>query len=113
LGDTLQAVQSHTYGDPFTNPGELDLTAHVDFFELSNCAQKCGLLVAGPCDQGAWLSGLGIDQRAQILAASNPDMAADITAARNRLVAPDAMGTLFKVLAAYPPDWPQPQGFGL
>jgi SAM-dependent MidA family methyltransferase len=113
LGDTVQAIQSHQYADPFTNPGQLDLTAHVDFFELSNCAKKHGLLVAGPNDQGAWLSGLGIDQRAQILASANPDRAADMIAARNRLVAPDAMGTLFKVLAAYTHDWPQPEGFGL
>jgi NADH dehydrogenase [ubiquinone] 1 alpha subcomplex assembly factor 7 len=113
LGDTVQAVQSHQYADPFTNPGQLDLTAHVDFIELSNCAKKYGLLVAGPNDQGAWLSGLGIGQRAQILAAANPDRAADMIAARNRLVAPDDMGTLFKVLAAYTHDWPQPEGFGL
>ncbi len=113
LGDTLQAVQHHTYADPFTNPGQLDLTAHVDFFELANCAKNSGLLVAGPSDQGAWLSGVGIDQRAQILTASNPTRAADITAARNRLVTPGGMGTLFKILAAYDQGWPQPAGFGL
>lgn len=113
LGDTLQAVQSHQYADPFTHPGQVDLTAHVDFFELSSCAKKYDLLVAGPNDQGTWLSGLGIDQRAQIVTASNPGRAADISAARNRLVAPDAMGALFKVLAAYAQGWPQPEGFGL
>ena len=113
LGDTLQAVQNHTYAGPFTNPGQVDLTAHVDFFALSNCAKNYGLMLAGPSDQGAWLLGLGIDQRAQHLAASNPDRAADITAARNRLVEPDAMGALFKVLVAYAQGWPQPQGFGL
>lgn len=113
LGGTLQAVQSHKYADPFSNPGQLDLTAHVDFSQLSNCAKNYGLMVAGPRDQGAWLWGLGIDQRAEHLVASNPDRAADITAARNRLVEPDAMGTLFKILAAYAQDWPQPEGFGL
>jgi SAM-dependent MidA family methyltransferase len=113
LGNTLQAVQSHTYTDPFNNPGKVDLTAHVDFFALSNCARNSGLLTAGPSDQGAWLLGLGITQRAQILAASNPDRARDINAERNRLVAPDAMGTLFKVLAAYAQGWPQPEGFDL
>jgi NADH dehydrogenase [ubiquinone] 1 alpha subcomplex assembly factor 7 len=113
LGNTLQAVQSHTYTDPFNNPGQVDLTAHVDFFALSNCARNSGLLTAGPSDQGDWLLGLGITQRAQILAASNPDRAGDINAERNRLVAPDAMGTLFKVLAAYAQGWPQPEGFDL
>ena len=113
LGDTVQAVENHRYADPFHNPGQIDLTAHVDFYELSNCAKNAGLLVAGPNDQGAWLSGLGIDRRAQILAASNPNKSAEITAARHRLVDPDAMGALFKVLAAYAQDWPQPEGFGL
>jgi SAM-dependent MidA family methyltransferase len=113
LGNTLQAVQSHNYADPFTNPGQLDLTAHVDFFELATCAKNSGLLTAGPSDQGAWLLGVGITQRAKILAASNPDRAADINAARQRLVEPDAMGALFKTLAAYAQGWPQPEGFDL
>ncbi len=113
LGSTLQAVQNHQYADPFADPGQIDLTAHVDFLALANRARNCGLMVAGPTDQGVWLSGLGIDQRAHSLAASNPGRAADINAARNRLVQRDAMGTLFKVLATYADGWPQPEGFGL
>jgi SAM-dependent MidA family methyltransferase len=111
LGSTLQAVQNHTYADPFSDPGHCDLTAHVDFHALSLCAQRSGLDVAGPCDQGAWLSGLGIDQRAMILAQANPDRATEISDARSRLVARESMGALFKVMATYAKDWPEPEGF--
>jgi NADH dehydrogenase [ubiquinone] 1 alpha subcomplex assembly factor 7 len=113
LGSTLQAVQNHKYADPFSEPGHCDLTAHVNFHELTLCAQRSGLNVAGPCNQGAWLSGLGIDQRAMSLAQANPDRAKEISAARSRLVARESMGALFKVMATYAKGWPAPEGFGL
>ena len=111
LGSTLQAVQNHKYADPFSDPGHCDLTAHVNFHALSLCAQRSGLNVAGPCDQGAWLSGLGIDQRAKILAQANPDRGPEISAACSRLVARESMGALFKVMATYAKGWPEPEGF--
>ena len=111
LGSTLQAVQNHKYADPFSNPGHCDLTAHVNFHALALCAQRSGLNVAGPCDQGAWLLGLGIDQRAMSLAQANPDRATEISAARSRLVARESMGALFKVMATYAKGWPEPEGF--
>lgn len=113
LGSTLQAVRNHQYADPFANPGDIDLTAHVNFSALAQQANACGLAVAGPVTQGAWLTALGVDQRAQKLAQTHPDRAADISAARNRLVQRDAMGTLFKVLATYSDGWPKPEGFGI
>ena len=112
LGSTLQAVRNHQYADPFADPGEIDLTAHVDFLDLADCAKNCGLLVSGPSSQGTWLSSLGIDQRAQVLVQAHPDREADISAARNRLIQSDAMGSLFKVIAVHAASWPQPEGFG-
>lgn len=111
LGSTLQAVRDHQTTDPFADPGEIDLTAHVDFLALASRATNNGLIVSGPSNQGAWLSRLGIDQRAQALTKAHPDRAEDILAARNRLVLPDAMGSLFKVLATHSAGWPQPEGF--
>ena len=113
LGSTLQAVQNHQFADPFSDPGQIDLTTHVDFLELAKRARNCGLMVAGPSEQGSWLCGLGIDQRASSLAQANPDRAGDINSARNRLVQRDAMGSLFKVLATFADGWPQPEGFSL
>lgn len=112
LGSSLQAVKNHVYADPFADVGQCDLTAHVDFSRLAQVAQDAGLSVAGPVDQGRWLSALGVRQRAEKLLQSHPDRAADIAAGVNRLVHPDAMGSLFKVMAAYAPSWPVPEGFG-
>ena len=35
LGDTLQALHAHQHVDPLTDPGNCDLTAHVDFTALA------------------------------------------------------------------------------
>ena len=113
LGSTLQAVRNHQRADPFADPGYCDLTVHVNFSELARQAKAIGLAVAGPVNQGAWLTALGVDQRAQKLAEAHPDRAIDISAAHNRLVQRDAMGTLFKVLATYADAWPKPEGFGI
>jgi len=111
LGSTLQAVNAHEYSDPFDGPGGCDLTAHVNFLEISNLAKLRDLNVYGPVEQGQWLTALGINQRAEILAQASPDRADEILVARNRLANPEEMGSLFKVLAVTLPDWPNPEGF--
>jgi NADH dehydrogenase [ubiquinone] 1 alpha subcomplex assembly factor 7 len=112
LGSTLQAVKNHQFTDPFDNPGECDLTAHVNFLELMNLARMRDLRISGAVDQGTWLSSLGINQRAATLAEATPGRADEIFAARNRLVGGDEMGSLFKIIAISSPDWPVPEGFG-
>lgn len=112
LGSSLQAVKNHGYADPFADVGGCDLTAHVDFSMLARVARAAGLSVAGPVDQGQWLSALGVRERGEKLIQNYPDRAADIAAGVHRLVHPDAMGSLFKVMAAYAQAWPVPEGFG-
>ena len=109
-GETLQAVRGHAYADPWQEPGESDLTVHVDFQALREAAAEAGARVLGPAGQGAWLSAVGIEDRAAALARSAPQRAEEIEAARYRLVAPDQMGRLFKVLALSAPSWPDPAG---
>jgi NADH dehydrogenase [ubiquinone] 1 alpha subcomplex assembly factor 7 len=111
IGDTLQAVRGHAYANPFDDPGEADLTAHVDFGTLVEAAQAEGLVAYGPITQGAFLTALGIGARSATLAAASPDRAADIETARDRLVGDEAMGELFKVIALTAPGWPAPAGF--
>ena len=111
-GDTLQAVKAHRFVDPFTDPGEIDLTTHVDFTALTDAAGRAGVPVAGPVGQGAWLRALGIDARLKALANAAPARADELAGQRNRLVEPQAMGELFKVMAACAPGWPRPEGFG-
>jgi NADH dehydrogenase [ubiquinone] 1 alpha subcomplex assembly factor 7 len=111
LGSTLQAVKDHQFADPFENPGGHDLTAHVNFLEMVNLAHMQDLRVCGPVGQGAWLEALGINQRAAKLAQTSPSRADEIDAARKRLVAGEAMGSLFKIMAITAPDYPEPEGF--
>jgi SAM-dependent MidA family methyltransferase len=110
-GDTVQAVERHGFTDPWQRPGTRDLTAHVDFSALKRAAEGEGARLFGPTVQGDWLTRMGIEVRAALLAKSDPRRAEEIEAARLRLTAPDQMGTLFKVMALTAPGWPFPAGF--
>ena len=101
-GETLQAVGRHGFADPLAGPGEVDLTAHVDFAALARTAQAAGARVHGPLAQGEFLRRLGIEARAAALRANaNAHQAAEIDAALARLTGAgrEAMGELFKVMA--------------
>ena len=110
-GDTLQAVKAHKFADPLANPGEQDLTAHVDFEAVADSARAAGASVTALATQGAFLTRLGIAQRAAALSRANCDRADDIASALTRLTDPAAMGDLFKVIAIRSPNWPTPAGF--
>jgi len=112
VGDTLQAVRAHAYANPFEEPGERDLTAHVDFATLAEAARAEDARSFGPVGQGAWLQAMGIGVRAERLSAAAPERREEVAAAVERLTAAEQMGTLFKVLALTAPDWPEPAGFG-
>jgi SAM-dependent MidA family methyltransferase len=111
LGDTLQAVRQHGFADPFADAGAADLTAHVDFSVLGAAAAAVGAAVTPLAAQGEWLVRLGIDARTAALTARHPARAAELQGQRDRLVKPDEMGQLFKVMAIHHPDWPLPAGF--
>lgn len=104
FGDTFQAIRSHTHVDPLARPGEADLTAHVDFTALAQAARRGGARVHGPVEQGAFLLALGLAERAGRLGADKDEATrADIVSQVERLVLPEEMGTLFKVIAVTPP----------
>lgn len=111
-GDTLQAVSAHKPVNPLAAPGEADLSAHVDFAALAHAATGAGARAAPMRSQGAFLTALGIDHRRDRLTRGlDAEAAHAIASAVRRLTAPQAMGELFKVLALYSPDWPEPAGF--
>jgi len=105
-GDSFQALQKHQFVDPLAAPGMADLTAHVNFEQLQKIAIQCGLTSPPICQQGGFLTALGLDIRAQSLIQSAPEKAGQIAAERDRLAAPDQMGHLFKVLAVASQDCP-------
>ena len=110
-GDTLQAVRGHEYASVLANPGEQDLTSHVDFEALADTAAEAEALVTDVLGQGEWLIRLGIEARAQSLSRANPDRATDVQSALERLTSREQMGELFKVMAIYSDAWPVPAGF--
>ncbi|MBL9049895.1 MAG: SAM-dependent methyltransferase [Tabrizicola sp.] len=105
-GDTLQALRRHAFDDPLAHPGEADLTAHVDFEALA------GQRPHHYTTQGAFLTRLGVDARAERLARnlSGPALESH-RAAHRRLTHPEEMGSLFKVLALTRAGAPLPPGF--
>ena len=108
--DSLQALRGHAAADPFADPGQSDLTAHVDFTALAAAAGP--VRISGPIGQGVWLTRLGIEARAETLKArATPAQAAAVQAALVRLTAPTAMGALFKAMAFTAATWPAPAGF--
>jgi NADH dehydrogenase [ubiquinone] 1 alpha subcomplex assembly factor 7 len=110
-GDTLQAVRRHRRHDVLADPGEADLTAHVDFAAFAAAARAAGARAWGPLPQGAFLTALGIAERAAtLLADATPAQAEAIASACRRVLDPDEMGTLFKVLALAHPALPAPAG---
>ncbi|MDD9875990.1 MAG: SAM-dependent methyltransferase [Magnetovibrio sp.] len=111
-GDTLQAVKDHAYHEVLSDPGDADLTTHVDFQCLGEAAAKAGTAVYGPRPQGPFLEALGIRQRAEALSATaTADQAAEIHSALDRLVSAEQMGRLFLVMGFAGQDGEAPPGF--
>ena len=111
FGDSLQAMRAHGYADPLAASGTVDLTAHVDFSALADAGRAGGAAVHGPLPQGLFLQRLGLMQRAAMLARTAPARAGEFLSGAQRLIAPEAMGRLFKALCLCHPSLPTPPGF--
>ncbi len=112
IGDTLQALAGGRPADPLANPGQADITSHVDFAAASRAATDAGAAAFGPVDQGAFLLRLGAEIRAaQLTRQAPPEKAAAIALGLRRLLHPKEMGSLFKALAVLPRAAPPPAGF--
>lgn len=113
FGDTLQAVRAHKITNVLENPGENDLTAHVDFEMLARTAMQAGVHGVGPVAQGDFLRAVGIELRAERLKRGQSEaVAKEVDAALARLTGPTpGMGELFKAIALVHPSLPSPPGF--
>jgi SAM-dependent MidA family methyltransferase len=113
-GDTLQAVSEHAFVSPLQTPGEVDLTAHVDFQALATAAESMGAEVSPPIEQGRFLRNLGIEKRAAAFRTLGPlAKAVEMENGINRLLAegPTEMGKLFKVIGLANPSVGKLPGF--
>jgi len=98
-GETLQAIEKHKYAHIFEKPGYADLSAHVNFRKMIEIIKQADLKALGPVYQGNFLNDIGIEERFNTLTKeARPQQIKDIVSSLNRLVAPDEMGTLFKVI---------------
>ena len=115
FGETLQAVHNHRFVDPLSEPGEADLTAHVDFAALLGVAREAGIDTYGPVEQGPFLKSLGLEERADQLIRAAPSEAQqkDIRSAERRLcdMARTGMGQMFKAVGFAGPGQPIPAPF--
>ena len=113
-GDTFQAIARHSFTDPLKNPGQADVTAHVDFEALLRAAEVVAARVHGPVPQGEFLKRLGIETRAAtLMAKASHEVSEDISGALKRLIGTGrgGMGSMFKVLAVSEPHLTELAGF--
>ncbi len=102
-GASVRGIKDHKFVSPLAFPGETDLSVDVDFSQLRTAARTAGgVHVAGPVTQGEFLQRLGmVDRLQQILdseGVSEDDKEA-VMSQVERLVSPDAMGDIYKVMA--------------
>jgi len=111
-GTLLSHAGHRAVEDVLTSPGERDITAHVDFTALARAGMAAGLEPVCWMSQGAWLAQCpSVRERLEDLARRGGPETMDATVALRRLVMPQGMGELFKVLvqasgmSAGPPAW--------
>lgn len=111
FGDTLQALKRHEKVGVFSDPGNTDLTARVDFGALIELAKAVDLSVTNAVPQREFLSKLGLEMRAIALSRARPDSKEKIARQLHRLTGTDEMGELFKAICFQSDNLDLPLGF--
>jgi SAM-dependent MidA family methyltransferase len=96
---TFACYRAHRRDDrPLDEPGEKDITAHVDFTALAECALDAGFQIEGYADQHHFLVGASQDLLKRL--DRPPDALSQRTLrALRTLLHPETMGTQFRYLA--------------
>ncbi|KAA8904865.1 S-adenosyl-L-methionine-dependent methyltransferase [Sphaerosporella brunnea] len=116
--NSLRGIKSHRMVSPFSSPGEVDVSADVDFYALAERALLASedVEVHGPVEQGAFLSMMGIRERMQRLASGlDEEKSKDLRRGVERLAerGGGAMGKVYKVMSVVPErGGARPVGFG-
>ena len=77
-----------------------DITAHVDFTSLMQIATDAGNTVHGMATQGEFLRRIGAELRLEmLLKQASKEQREQLISGLTRLISPQAMGDLFKVIA--------------
>jgi len=107
-GDTLQALRDHRKVAPLESPGQADLTVWADFPSVLAAGVEAGAKAGPILQQAVFLAMLGIEARAQALAAARPDRADPIARQLDRLTGQAQMGALFKAVCLHAPGFTPP-----
>ena len=90
---TLMCHRAHLADtDPLQDPGQKDITAHVNFSGIALAGQDCGMDVVGYCNQARFLMNCGILDTLKTASIRDKSMA-------QKLLLEHEMGELFKVIA--------------
>ncbi len=100
--NTLQAVKKHKHVNILSNPGNIDITSHINFELFNKILNKNNLDVKKVSTQSDFLKRIGILERANILAKKMTFKSkANMFYRLKRLLDPKEMGSLFKVMFAH------------
>lgn len=97
---TLACIHHGTRSNnPFLAPGKSDITAHVNFTQIANIANACGMEVAAFTDQANFLLANGLAHHAEIhMQQLSPIAAFELQQAIKVLTFPTEMGERVKVM---------------
>ncbi|KAI9103246.1 S-adenosyl-L-methionine-dependent methyltransferase [Phlyctochytrium arcticum] len=110
-GDSLRGIAHHSFTSVLSRPGDIDLSADVDFALLNSAAEGFATC-HGPVTQGAFLRSMGIATRMQTLIKNaDSERRKEIASAYDRLVTGENMGNVYKVMSVVPSGSPEPYPF--
>ena len=105
-GDTLRAFSKHEQVHVLSHPGQVDVTADVDFHALKQCILGRNCQSHGSIPQGQFLASMGaVDRVLQLIEKeeTTDEQAQELYNALERLVSPQHMGERYQVLALTTP----------
>lgn len=107
-GGTLMCHHAHhSHSDPLILCGAQDITAHVDFTALAKKGTSLGLTLAGYTTQSHFLMDCGLFPLAERSVPENAQDHMQQAQAIKKLIMPQEMGELFKVMA-FTKNYPNP-----
>lgn len=118
--NSLRGIREHRKVPPLSSPGQVDVSADVDFTALAEAAIEAseGVEVHGPVEQGDFLQVMGIAERMRQLLKGIPDeeRRKNLETGWKRLIEKGGggMGKIYKVMAIIPENGGRrrPVGFG-
>jgi len=100
--NTLQSVMKHKKNNLLSNLGKADITAHVNFALLNEFFTKNNLKIKKLISQKQFLEHMGIIERAKIISKKMKfSEQSNLYLRIKRLLSPNSMGELFKVILAH------------